>query len=723
MIDPKRIRKKIFKALKSQSLQIKMYDSSGMAVVDPELAERFYVDSPNLLIHIDGENEEVIFNKEKSDTTPLEVYAKIISLVKAIVREYMYKFTLREFGKTIQPKDFSYQTKSKEQNAMESVCESAMYGSKKTSRQAVDNVDIVVRHTKNIDESVRGARTRNIQAIFLESNGERLKFPHNSLRGARAMARHLSNGGSMSDTIGESIVDMTSKLRQLREFHLYTRVNKLINEGTQDVVSTIEESISGIKADLDSLYKKKTYESTVARISERGSVIVEGMDGVDYKEMFTVKQFNEKYEQILPLITSIVHEKATKMKNIEEQSLNPVRLKRRLSENTAIVYADKNVRFGNRLKEMAEMMVEQSELSAYVRSVGEKLLSEGKLSDFEKAIVKNVIENVVFDSTPGKTDIISEACERFERELVGIEKNAYLNMSSVLSSRYLSEATDSERYEDVVFIQGDEAEEPLEILRNQGKMAALKYLTQWHSPGHHMGRHELPFGTDDEIFRHGDYIMGWNSRIGYIGLVHDYGDLNEGISDFISGAKDKFANFFSKKKNELDDLGDRLKKIGDTLKQQGILDETAPEGWEGTVKAMKKHKDIDNPWALAHYMKNKGDTSHIEEDEKVRSKLDKSKIGFKPDQKKNPTKLKFEVAVHRFNTCRKALALANALKNSEDKAHHQGRVFKMLNILRRDVEDLEKGLGRNKKERPDVPAPNRFMGGIFGKPIMKKHKT
>ena len=38
--------------------------------------------------------------------------------------------------------------------------------------------------------------------------------------------------------------------------------------------------------------------------------------------------------------------------------------------------------------------------------------------------------------------------------------------------------------------------------------------------------------------------------------------------------------------------------------------ESAPEGWEGTVKAMKKHKDIDNPWALAHWMKNKGMKSH-----------------------------------------------------------------------------------------------------------------
>ena len=40
------------------------------------------------------------------------------------------------------------------------------------------------------------------------------------------------------------------------------------------------------------------------------------------------------------------------------------------------------------------------------------------------------------------------------------------------------------------------------------------------------------------------------------------------------------------------------------------LMEASPEGFEGTVKAMKKHKDIDNPYALAHYMKKKGYKSH-----------------------------------------------------------------------------------------------------------------
>jgi hypothetical protein len=38
----------------------------------------------------------------------------------------------------------------------------------------------------------------------------------------------------------------------------------------------------------------------------------------------------------------------------------------------------------------------------------------------------------------------------------------------------------------------------------------------------------------------------------------------------------------------------------------------APPGWEAPVKEMKKDKDIDNPWALAWYMKNKGDKPHKE---------------------------------------------------------------------------------------------------------------
>lgn len=51
----------------------------------------------------------------------------------------------------------------------------------------------------------------------------------------------------------------------------------------------------------------------------------------------------------------------------------------------------------------------------------------------------------------------------------------------------------------------------------------------------------------------------------------------------------------------------------DARKQLKSKAEDAPKGWEGTVKAMKKHKDVDNPYALANWMKSKGYKSHKED--------------------------------------------------------------------------------------------------------------
>lgn len=41
-----------------------------------------------------------------------------------------------------------------------------------------------------------------------------------------------------------------------------------------------------------------------------------------------------------------------------------------------------------------------------------------------------------------------------------------------------------------------------------------------------------------------------------------------------------------------------------------VREDKAPPGFEGTVKGLKKHTEVDNPFALAWYMYNKGETSH-----------------------------------------------------------------------------------------------------------------
>ena len=61
--------------------------------------------------------------------------------------------------------------------------------------------------------------------------------------------------------------------------------------------------------------------------------------------------------------------------------------------------------------------------------------------------------------------------------------------------------------------------------------------------------------------------------------------------------------------------------------------EVSPPGFKGTVKAMKKHDDIDNPYALAWHMKNKGDEAHYkskdgkpEKKEKYKEDVDEAKL-------------------------------------------------------------------------------------------------
>lgn len=80
---------------------------------------------------------------------------------------------------------------------------------------------------------------------------------------------------------------------------------------------------------------------------------------------------------------------------------------------------------------------------------------------------------------------------------------------------------DTERYEEVVFLQGDEANEAIDILNNDGQDAAMEYLKQWHNPGEHMGSDKPGHGTMDRTFSKDGYLMSWNTHIPYIGLSYD----------------------------------------------------------------------------------------------------------------------------------------------------------------------------------------------------------
>ena len=75
-------------------------------------------------------------------------------------------------------------------------------------------------------------------------------------------------------------------------------------------------------------------------------------------------------------------------------------------------------------------------------------------------------------------------------------------------------------YESVVFCQGDDPTEPLDILDDQGHEAVIDYLKQWHDPGRHDTHTQPCYGQEDRTYEHEGYVLSWNHRLGYIGLEY-----------------------------------------------------------------------------------------------------------------------------------------------------------------------------------------------------------
>ena len=394
MIKIEDLSEKVFGLLKGFNYPVKMFTVDGDETVDPREATRFYSHNPGLMVTIDNEDEAL--HLSKSPDSSLESTKDVQTRLKNLANEYLLNYSVKEFNRKIEPKDFSYQAKIHRMREMGNVQEgfSRWSGSKKTSKQTLEDVKIMVKHRVPVDEEKRGARSRNIHSIFLEHNGERFRFPHNHLGGARAMARHVQQGGSVHDQVGTFVIEKTQQLMQLREFYKYARRSKLINEDSNEVIETIQENINSIKHELGRLAGSKTYESIKSRILETEVEELQE-DNVDQlRDMFTVKTFNEKFNDVLPIVGRLLKEKESYLRRIEESASKDIFLDNKgFNLDSILEFASETARIGYNLSEMASLIVENPELAQYVDKIGKKLCQEQKLNAFESDIMRKVLSN------------------------------------------------------------------------------------------------------------------------------------------------------------------------------------------------------------------------------------------------------------------------------------------------------------------------------------------
>lgn len=288
---------------------------------------------------------------------------------------------------------------------------SKMFGSSKTSNQLLDSVTIKVRHRKPVDESVRGSRARQISAIFLEHNQERFRFPHNYLPSARAMAQHLRHGGAMTDSVGQHIIESTGNLLELRNFIKYVSRNNLINESSQDVVALVNESIKNTLQELKQISGTKSYRTAASRIA---TVEKDGrdIDVSDLQEMFTVKLFDQKYSNVLPIVKTMIEQRDQYRKVIAETVAQPVYITSdRISSTLMLEFSSPMAKVGHQLLEFSQRIVDNQEVATFVESVAKKL-SAGKSADqFECEVVKTILENCQIVKQQPRDQTLKESAE------------------------------------------------------------------------------------------------------------------------------------------------------------------------------------------------------------------------------------------------------------------------------------------------------------------------
>lgn len=313
----------LFDKIRSRFANLELGDENGNVTTDPRQARffdfNFSINGNNLgrvTISINERGALKMFYGqgilEETDPITQEMWFDFLKDMRNFAKRRLLRYDTRDITRSnLKKSDFQYlaSTGSKEDN----MAESKMFGSKKSSYLPLEKTRLIVRHSKSVDESSRGSRSRNISAIFVENAiGERFKFPINYLPGAKAMQRHVANGGSPHDLAGSEIVSVCENIKNLSKFKKSVDSSQLKEEAAS-IFDKIGVKLDSLKEHISNLSKQKYYDSwrTAGVYSESAANELDQLTIEDYKTKFTINSFSEDLTQYFPLIHSIMQEDCT----------------------------------------------------------------------------------------------------------------------------------------------------------------------------------------------------------------------------------------------------------------------------------------------------------------------------------------------------------------------------------------------------------------------------
>ena len=323
------IAKDLFDKLRSRFPSIQIGDDEGLVTNVPEDARYYdftYTDGKQKLgkiaVYIDEKDGlSILFNRDIVANQPNSVkreWYSFLRQMRTFAKKRMMNFDVRDIEKTnLTQRDYKHLA-NRNKKIKDNVQESRLRGNYKKSYENIGEARLVINHSRDIDPDVRGSRSRNISSIYIENqSGERFRYPHRHLNGARAMAQHVAHGGNPYDDFGKYITDLSEEMWKLRKFKNYTNRSAVMAEGLRDYVQIIQERIVAINKKIKDLQKSNYYEQEIQSYTK--PVLEEIPRDVrdNWIDQLTVKQFNEELADIFPYVYRLISQKTPQEINIE----------------------------------------------------------------------------------------------------------------------------------------------------------------------------------------------------------------------------------------------------------------------------------------------------------------------------------------------------------------------------------------------------------------------
>ena len=380
MKDLNKIGEELFSKLRGRFKNITIGNAEGVVTNMPG-ESRFYdftygSKGSKISVSLDEDSVVVMYSDKLFDNEHASLkkeWYDFLKEMRVFAKKRMLNFEVRDIQKSnLEKRDYKFLSNKNGDNTM---TESTMYGTSKTSYQNIDDARICVKHSENINQEIAGGRSQKIGSIYIESaNGERFKYPYKHLNGARAMARHIAEGGNMYDDFGKHIVGLSEEMNKLRKFKTYMSRSSVMAEGLADHMDVVNERIETVKNTVAKLQNKSYYKEATENFQ---SVVLEEVPediATDWTAQLTIKQFNEELKGVFPYIYKLVSE-ANKVKELGPEDLLGEELKDKedyQAKKKALqdIQMDPNTHKDEKLKK--ELMRRKAELDDEGKAAGYK---------------------------------------------------------------------------------------------------------------------------------------------------------------------------------------------------------------------------------------------------------------------------------------------------------------------------------------------------------------